>query len=277
MSFRYQRKYVGKVRGIIFDWAGTTVDYGCLAPTNVFIAGFKAEGIDITLAEARAPMGRGKRDHIAEIMSMPRVTAEWERVHNTTPTDSDVQKIYDAFLPRQIEVVTQYADLIPGTTKAIEALRERGLQIGSCTGYTRAIMDALIPVATENGYSPDFVVTADEVPSGRPAPWMAIQNARLMNIYPMEALIKVGDTSADIQEGLNAGMWTIGIAKTGNEMGLSKTEIATLSQMELAGRLSTIYRKLYQVGSHFVIDDLSELPQVVDQINEMLSMGQKPN
>lgn len=267
MTFRYQRQYIGQVRGIIFDWAGTTVDYGCFAPTSVFIAGFKAQGVEITLKEAREPMGKGKRDHIAEIMSMPRVAAEWERVHNSAPTDDDVQTIYDAFLPRQIEVVSQYADLIPGTAETMEALRQRGLQIGSCTGYTRAIMDALVPVAAENGYAPDFIVTSDEVSAGRPAPWMALKNAEMMGVYPMEAVIKVGDTVADIEEGLNAGMWTIGVAKTGNELGLTPDEVAALDESELEAKLQPIRHKLYQSGAHFVVDEILDIPEVVDKIN----------
>lgn len=274
MTFRYHRKYTGNVRGIIFDWAGTTVDYGCFAPTSVFMDGFKSHGVEITQQEARTPMGKAKRDHIAEIIHMPRVATEWESVHGRPPTDDDVQAIYEEFLPRQIEIVTDYADLIPGTVETVDALRQRGLQIGSCTGYTRAIMEPLIPVAQNNGYSPDYVVTSDEVSKGRPAPWMAIKLAEQMGVYPMSAVVKVGDTVADIAEGLNAGMWTIGIARTGNELGLSYDEVQSLSADDLATRLKPIEEKLSQAGAHFIVPDVSAVPEIVDQINDFLQYGQ---
>jgi phosphonoacetaldehyde hydrolase len=277
MRFRYQRRYAGTLQGVIFDWAGTTVDYGCFAPTNVFIEGFKAKGIDITLREARTPMGKHKRDHIADIIAMPRISAEWERVHHTAPTDADVQTIYEAFLPKQIEVVTEYADLIPGTVATVAALRERGLKIGSCSGYLRPIMDALVPVAAEKGYQPDAVVTADEVVSGRPAPWMALKVAEIINVYPVSAVVKVGDTVTDIEEGLNAGMWTVGVSQSGNELGLTYDAVQALSVSELDHCLKPIEQKLLQAGAHFVVRDINEVPQVVDRIQQLLADGVMPS
>jgi phosphonoacetaldehyde hydrolase len=249
MTFRYQRRYTGKLQGAIFDWAGTTIDYGCFAPTRVFMEGFTAQGVEITLAEARAPMGKAKRDHITEIMNMPRVTTAWQEAHGVLPTDDDVQRIYEEFLPRQIAVVGDYAELIPGTIEMVSALRERGMVIGSCTGYTRSIMEAVIPVAKENGYEPDCIVTSDEVSQARPAPWMALKIAEQMRIYPLEAWVKVGDTVTDIEEGINAGMWTIGILKTGNELGMDLEAVQSLSREDIIERLRPICRYVRPCGT----------------------------
>lgn len=264
--YRYQRQYIGKLKGIIFDWAGTTVDYGCFAPTMVFIEGFKEFGIDITLAEAREPMGAAKRDHIAAVLNMPRVSKLWEETHGSAPTDDDVQAIYDKFVPKQIEVIAQYADPIAGIPETIEAIRSRDMKIGSCSGYIRSMMDAMIPVSAEKGYKPDFSVASDEVPAGRPAPWMAIQNAQLMNVYPLSAVVKVGDTVTDIEEGLNAGMWTIGIAKTGNLLGMTEDEANQLDAETLDSRLTSIRQTLYQTGAHFVIDSVADILPILDEI-----------
>ncbi|MCA9904419.1 MAG: phosphonoacetaldehyde hydrolase [Anaerolineae bacterium] len=265
-----------QVRGIIFDWAGTTVDYGCFAPTMVFVEGFRAHGVEITLAEARTPMGLHKRDHIAAVLALPRVRDAWAAVHGAAPTDADVQHVYDDFAPRQIAVIAQYATPIPGVVETVAALQARGLKIGSTTGYTRAMLDALMPVAAAQGYEPDASVAADEAPAGRPAPWMAFMNAMKLNIYPMTALVKVGDTPADIAEGLNAGMWAVGIAKTGNELGMTAAEVDALDAADLRARLAPIYQRLSQAGAHYVIDSVADLPPLLDDIERRLAAGEKP-
>jgi len=242
--FRYRRAYAGKLQGVVLDWSGTTLDYGCFAPTVVFVQLFKAQGVEISLEEARRPMGAYKRDHIAQILQMPEVAARWEAAQGHPPKDNDVQTLYEAFIPRQIETIVDYADLITGVKETVEAFHRQGLKVGSCTGYTRAMMAPLLPEAKKRGYEPDAVVCPDEVSGGRPAPWMCYLNAMKLGIYPMEALVKIGDTLVDMAEGLNAGMWTIGLAKTGNELGMTETDANALSPEALQAKLNPIYRKM---------------------------------
>jgi phosphonoacetaldehyde hydrolase len=260
---------------VIFDWAGTTIDHGCFAPTMVFVEGFRAFGIDITLDEARAPMGLHKRDHIAAVLAQPRVAAEWARVYGTAPTDGDVQRIFDDFAPRQIAVIAQYATPIDGVVGMVAALRERGIKIGSCTGYTRPMIDALLPAAAAQGYAPDATVTPDEVAAGRPAPYMIYQNALLLGVYPLWSMVKVGDTPSDMVEGRNAGVWTVGVAQTGNELGMTAAEVASLPPAELQARLTPIYERLYAAGAHYVIDSAADLIGVIDAIELRLAAGEK--
>jgi phosphonoacetaldehyde hydrolase len=276
MTFSYRRKYMGPVRALILDWSGTTVDFGCFAPTIVFVEIFKAEGIEITLAEARAPMGLYKRDHIVQILQMSRVAEQWMKIHNRPATQNDVDRMYKAFIPRQMETIVQYTDPIPGVVDTLTALRKAGLKIGSSTGYTRAMMEKLVPEARNRGYEPDSLVCPDDVPAGRPAPWMCYQNAMNLGVYPLESIVKIGDTLPDIAEGLNAGMWTIGVAKTGNELGLNEAEIAALDPAELKSRLASVYEKLYQAGAHYVVDSLADILPIIDQINEKLSRAKHP-
>lgn len=274
--FSYRRAYTGPLQGIILDWSGTTIDYGCYAPAIVFVEVFKDFGIPITIDEARGPMGTYKRDHIAMLTQLPSVINRWQEVYKRVPNDDDVQAIYEAFIPRQIEVITQYADLIPGVQETIEACHQRGLKIGSCTGYTRVMMERLAPEVAKRGYAPDAFVCPDDVLGGRPAPWMALQNAMLLNIYPMEALVKIGDTVFDIEEGLNAGMWTIGLRKTGNEIGLNESEINELPPAELSSRLAAVSQKFLRVGAHYVVDGLADILPVLNQIEGHLLRGEKP-
>ncbi|MDZ4763947.1 MAG: phosphonoacetaldehyde hydrolase [Chloroflexota bacterium] len=270
------RATMGKIQGVIFDWAGTTIDYGSFAPTMVFIDGFRAFGIDITMAEARQPMGKHKRDHIAEVLSMPAVAERWRSVRGRTPTDADIDAVFADFIPRQIEVIAQYSDPIVGVIAMITNLRARGIKIGSCTGYTRAMMDALIPSARAKGYEPDAVVTPDEVPAGRPAPYMIYQNAIQLGVYPLAALVKVGDTPIDIDEGLNAGVWTVGVALTGNAVGLRADEIAALDAETLHTKRQAAQATLSAAGAHYVIDSAAELISIIDDIERRMVQGEQP-
>jgi len=264
------------LKAVILDWAGTTVDYGCMAPAAVFIETFRQHGVSVTMAQARAPMGKFKKDHIREITQMEPVAAQWRAVHGKPCSEADVEAMYHDFLPLQIAVIAQYADVIPGVVETIADFRERGLKIGSTTGYTRAIMDVLAPLAAQHGYAPDAAVCADEVPAARPYPWMCYRNQIELNVYPSEVCVKIGDTVPDIDEGLNAGMWTIGVVKCGNEIGLSEPEIAQLPYAELDARLKAGHKHLRYAGAHYTVDNLSEVPPLINAINERLASGERP-
>ncbi|MDX1992407.1 MAG: phosphonoacetaldehyde hydrolase [bacterium] len=264
------------LQAVILDWAGTTVDYGSRAPTQVFIEVFAQHGIQITADEARGPMGLFKRDHIRQITQLPRVKEQWQSVHHRLPDEEDAQNIYMDFTPRQLEVIVQYADLIPGVRDTVEAYRESGLKIGSCTGYTRSMMAVLLPEATRQRYHPDSLVCPEDVGGGRPAPWMIWQNAIKLQVSTASAMVKIGDTVADIDEGRNAGTWTVALAKTGNELGLSEAEVDALAPDDVAARLNAIYEKLYAAGAHYVVDSLADTLPVLDDINARLAAGERP-
>jgi phosphonoacetaldehyde hydrolase len=264
------------LRGVIFDWAGTTVDYGCRAPVAVFIEIFRRRGVAISAGQARGPMGMEKQDHIRAIAALPEVAAAWGAANGRPCDEEDVAAMYRQSLPLQIEMVRAHADLIPGAAEVVAALRERGLAIGATTGYSRAIMAELLPAAARQGYAPDVTVCADEVPAGRPAPWMAIQAARELGLYPMAALVKVGDTAPDMAEGRNAGMWAVGLSQTGNELGLTADEAARLDPADLAGRLGAIAQKLRRAGAHEVVSGIDALPDALRRIAERAASDERP-
>lgn len=271
-----QHPYRGPLQAVILDWAGTTVDYGCMAPAAVFIKTFRQRGVAVTMAQARAPMGMFKLDHIRAIAQMEPVAIQWQAVYGHACSEADVEAMYHDFLPLQLAVIAQHADVIPGTLEALAAFRQRGLKIGSTTGYTRAIMDQLAPLAAQRGYVPDAIVCADEVPAGRPQPWMMFQNALHLKVYPMAAIVKIGDTVPDVEEGLNAGTWTIGLVKTGNEIGLTETDVNALDPSALKARLDEGYARLYQAGAHYVVDGLADVVSVLEDIEARLAQGEEP-
>ena len=276
MDFVYRRNYRGKLKAVILDWAGTTMDYGCYAPAVVFVEVYKRKGVPISMEEARVPMGAHKKVHIRKISQIDSVSERWKEMHGRKPNENDVDEMFADFVPLQLACLADYADLIPGTIEAITHFRKRGLKIGSTTGYLPEMMTMLKEEASQRGYVPDSSVCAGDVPAGRPEPWMCLENAKNLGVYPMESIVKVDDTLPGIDEGLNAGMWSIGLAKTGNEIGLNQEEIEALPPDELQAKLEGAYQRMWQVGAHYVVDGIWDVPPVLDLINERLSRGERP-
>lgn len=276
MEFVYQRNYRGPIKAILLDWAGTTMDYGCFAPAVVFVDVYKRKGVPITIEQAREPMGAHKMVHIRQISQIDAVAEDWKKVHGRYPNESDIEAMFEDFVPLQLDCLADYADLIPGTLEFVAAVRERGLKIGSTTGYTGEMMKLLLAEAKKRGYEPDSTVCATDVPGGRPHPWMCVQNAMNLEIHPFESIVKIGDTLPDIAEGLNAGMWTIGLAMTGNEMGMTEAEINALDPVVRERKRQRAYQRMYQTGAHYVVDGIWDVLPLLDKINERLARGERP-
>jgi len=276
MEFVFHRSYRGKIKGVIFDWAGTTVDYGCLAPAAAFTELFKRHGVEATIAQAREPMGLHKRDHIAAMLQMPPLAEQWQAKHGSAPVDGDVQALFEEFIPLPLDVLDKYLNVIPGTTDTAKYLHKRAIKVGATTGYNEEMMQKCLDAGKKAGYEPDASVCAVQVPAGRPAPWMAVKAAMEMAVYPFEAIVKVGDTVTDIDEGLNGGMWTVGVTLTGNEMGLSEADVQAMDEEALHERQRHGREKLRRAGAHYVVESVYDVPTVIEDINERLRHGEKP-
>lgn len=261
---------------IIFDWAGTTVDHGSFAPISAMQTAFSESGIDVTVDQLRKPMGLHKLDHIKAVLQMPEVTQLWRRKHQRDPNDGDAEAIYDRFLPLQKETAIECSDIIDGVLETVAELRERGIRIGTTTGYPRAIGEAVAEKAAKAGYVPDVCLFADDTPAARPAPWMIHQIMRDLGVYPASRVVKVGDTQPDIEEGLNAGCWSIGVTRTGSELAMSAAEVDSLESNERQSQLATIGERFLAAGAHTVIESVNDLPVVIDDINNRLANGTRP-
>jgi phosphonoacetaldehyde hydrolase len=266
-----------KLKAIIFDWAGTVVDHGSYAPVATLLEVFKRAGVPITVDEARLSMGIAKRDHIGAILDLPRVRASWEQQHGSAPDELDVHSLFGSFMPIQLDNLRSLSDVIEGVPGTIEHLKSRGIKIGSTTGYTRAMLDILLPGARMQGLYPDCTVCPDEVPGGgRPAPWMCYQNAVRLEVSPLSSMIKIGDTASDIAEGLNAGMWTIGITRTGNEVGLTQSEWQAAQPERQEQLLRAASSKLMHAGAHYIAASVPESLGVIDEIAGRIAAGERP-
>lgn len=270
------RPYRGRLKAAILDWAGTTVDYGSLAPVRALQELFARRGLSITEEEARRDMGGFKKDHIRAILGIPRVSALWTHQVGTAPAEEDVEDLFQQFVPLQLECLAEYSKLIPGVAAAVQRMRSRGMKIGSSTGYTRPMLNLLLEIAAEQGYVPDCAACPEDAGAGRPFPWMSYHNAIKLKVYPLEAIVKIGDTVSDMEEGLNAGMWTVGVVATGNMIGMSEADFRALSPAAQDERVSAGREILLDGGAHYVVSTLDEIDEVLDQIDARLARGGRP-
>jgi len=266
--------YRGQVQAVIFDWAGTMVDHGCVAPARVFVEAFARRGVEVTEAEARAPMGMAKREHFLAMIRMPGVRTKWTEVHGAPPGEADVDAMYESFLPLLVEEVAAHSSLIEGAKGAADALRERGVRIGSSTGYPANVMEVVAPLAAKVGYAPEAMLTASDFAAGRPAPWMIFENMKRLDVRPTAAVVKVDDSPHGIEAGRNAGVWTIGVAATGNAVGLDADGLAALPDGERRRRIDLARDALG--AAHYVVERSAEVPGIVARVEARLARGERP-
>ncbi|MBN8938841.1 MAG: phosphonoacetaldehyde hydrolase [Rhizobiales bacterium] len=264
------------LKAVVFDWAGTMIDFGSRAPIGAFVEAFGHFGVALTIAEVRGPMGRTKRDHIAELLALPRIAGAWAKAQGRGPAEADIDRVYAVFMPASVKAAADFADLVPGAAMIVKALRARGLKIGSTTGYGREVMAPILPLAAAQGYQPDTLVCAGDLHEGRPSPLMMYRCFADLGVYPPGAVVKVDDTVPGIEEGLAAGTWTVGIAASGNETGLSLAEWTALTPAERERVLIPAREKLEAAGAHVVIDTVANLMPVIESIDRLMAEGEIP-
>lgn len=251
---------------VIFDWAGTTVDYGCFAPVQAFIEVFRHFGIEPTMAEVREPMGMLKWDHIKTMLEMPRIQTLWTEKYGTRPGKADVDRLYGLFEEKLMSILEQFTDIKPHVLETVEELRQKGIKIGSTTGYTDEMMAVVVAKAEEKGYVPDAWFSPNSVGNmGRPYPYMIFKNMEVLGVSSVSKVVKVGDTVSDIKEGKNAGVFTIGVVEGSSEMGLSETEYEALSDEEKSRKMNETAQRFWEAGADAVIRDMSELIAVLEK------------
>ncbi|MSP95843.1 MAG: phosphonoacetaldehyde hydrolase [Betaproteobacteria bacterium] len=276
MNFNYRRRYNGPIEAVLLDWAGTTMDFGCMAPAVVFMEVFKRQKVPISIDEARAPMGAHKRVHIQRISELDSVRQRWQETHGRPPNDADISAMFAEFVPLQLECLSTYSALIPGTLEAIAGLRARGIKIGSTTGYLTEMMKINQTDAKRQGYEPDATVCAGDVPAGRPYPHMCLQNVIKLGVSAVQACVKIDDTVPGVEEGLNAGMWTIGLAVSGNEVGMMLDDWNALPAAAQKVKRERAYARMQQCGAHYTVDTIADIMPCIDAIQARLHRGEAP-
>lgn len=261
---------------VIFDWSGTTVDHGCLAPVMAFLQTFARHGITLTPAEVRGPMGLDKKEHLRALLQVPQIAQRWLETHGRAWNEPAVDELYHDLIPLQLEAIDGHSRLVPGLLACVAELRSRGIRLGATTGYFRQAAERVAAAAGQQGFVPDHRVCADEVPAGRPAPWMIFRTMEALGIFPPFVVVKVGDTVPDIAEGRNAAVWSLGVTRSSSEVGCTEEEFERLAQPEQHLRLAAARRKLFEAGAHAVLESVAELPEVLADLVRRLQRGETP-
>ena len=258
---------MGKFKAVVFDWAGTMVDFGSFAPMGAFVRAFGEFGVTVSISDARKPMGARKWDHIHAMLTDPDIAARWQAAQGTPADAAAVDRVYEVFVPMNEAVAADYATLIPGALDTVAWLRARGMKIGSTTGYVRSIMERVVPVAAAQGYAPDNLVCADDLPEGRPGPLMMYKCFVDLAVHPASAVIKVDDTEPGIAEGVAAGCVTVGLALSGNAAGLTIEELAALTPDARDAVRAHATALLRAAGADHVIDTVADLPALIARLD----------
>ncbi|WP_442679565.1 phosphonoacetaldehyde hydrolase [Sphingomonas sp. ASY06-1R] len=254
---------MARLKAVVFDWAGTMIDFGSRAPVVALCTLFAHAGVPIDEAEARRDMGLAKKDHIRAILGQPRIAGAWHERTGGVWCEDDVADLFDRIGPLMGEAARDCALLIPGAADIAQRLQAAGVRLGSCTGYSREMMTGILPRAADQGYRPDALVCAGETIEGRPSPLMLWKNLVELGVWPLEACVKVDDAEVGIQEGRAAGVWTIGVAASGNAIGLSQEALAALAPEDRAGRIAQASQRLRDAGAHAVIATVADLPDAL--------------
>ena len=265
-----------KIPAVILDWAGTAVDHGSIAPVSALENIFRDFGIGAPRPIVRRYMGLAKKDHIRKMLEEPEIREQWIALHQAAPAESDVDAMYANFEPQMMEALAGYATVISGVVDAVESMRARGIKIAGTTGYTRPMLDRLEKLAAQQGYHTDRSLAPEDAGGGRPYPWMCYRLGMDLHIYPLHACVKIGDTASDMAEGLNAGMWTIGVTRSGNAVGLAEEEWSKLGSSEQKERLTGAEQELRTAGAHYTAESVAHVLPILDEIGQRIAHGERP-
>ncbi len=254
------------IRLIVCDLAGTTVDFGSRAPAGAFVELFRHAGVECSEAEARVPMGMHKRDHIREMLKQPALAERWRIRMGRSWTEEDVEHLYQRFLPLQTASLLAFNQVISCASEAVVQWRAEGRKVMATTGYNREMTRLVVEDAARQGLVFDGYCCAEDVAAGRPAPWMIYRCMEASGIYPPSAVLAVGDTIADIESGRNAGVWTVGVTRTGNMLGVSEEEAEGMDAEERRRRLELAALKMKEAGAHIVCESLGDLPELLREM-----------
>lgn len=270
-----------KVQGVILDFSGTTLDAHVIAPAYAFVKAFEVEGVKITMEEARKPMGLRKDMHIQKLLELPTVIEKWVQKKGVKPKKEDGVRIFKNFLPIQNNCLKDFSEMLPGTVETVNQMRNNfKCKIGLTTGFTRESVDILLKESKPQGFVLDSAVAGDDIGNEmgfRPAPFMVWKNMENFQIFDRRVIVKVDDTVGGVGEGLNAGVWTVGLYRYSNYTNINSIkEWKSMSKEDFSKRVEISKNILLESGAHYIADNIKDMPQILEDINKRIAEGESP-
>ena len=259
------------IRSCIFDLGGTLVDRYSLTTILSLKNAFQKNGIILNNKLIFKDMGIKKQDHITIILNDEHISWSWRHIHGRHPDINDSHRLFEEYNSIQKVRCTELMDIIPETKKTIDLLRDKGIQLGVTTGFNYHTMRLIKEKLDKNNIILDNYISSTclDLPA-RPNPSMIIENMYRFDINDPKQVIKIDDTVVGIEEGKNAGCWTVGVSRWSINMKLPSIDDAYgLSDFYLEDKKKKCRAQLVQSGADYVIDTLDELPYIINRINEM--------
>jgi phosphonoacetaldehyde hydrolase len=265
-----------QIKAVFFDWAGTMVDFGSRAPVMAMQSAFLACGVEVSEASVRAHMGKAKRDHVMSMFADEEVGSRWMRAKGTYPGYAEADALMIELEPAMAREAAKASKLIPGAKMVFDGLMASGIKVGSSTGYTHTMMAEVVRLATDQGYRPQTILCAGETSEGRPAPFMLWQAMINLGVWPARTCVAVDDAPVGILAGREAGMWTVGLAGSGNALGLDEATYDALDPTTRREKLKSASVSFVEAGADFVIATIADLPGILGSIEAAIAKGLTP-
>lgn len=216
---------------LALDVAGTTVDEGGTVYETV-----RAAGGDPTPAQIQQWMGASKREAIQALLHAGGAAA-------------DDAVIDTAFADFRRRLTTAYRETppapFPGVTDMVAYLRAAGIKVALTTGFDREVSGALLASIGWDSGVVDAVVCIDDVPAGRPAPYMIFRAMEATGVRDVRRVLTAGDTVRDVEAGQNAGAAVVVAVSSGE---VDSAVLATAGPTRVLGGVVDIPTLLVELG-----------------------------
>lgn len=169
------------------------------------------------------------------------------------------------------EAAREHAEATPGAMTLLNDLHQQHIP---CAWLDELPRDASIVLATPlPGWLPGASSTG-----GRPWPapdacWQALID---LQVDRLDGCVLISGEPRLLQAGLNAGLWTIGLAASGPLCGQAPADWQALDSLERDTLRAQATLALYRLGAHAVIDQLTELGPCLSDLRLRRQKGEKP-
>jgi phosphonatase-like hydrolase len=177
---------------VAFDLGGTTVHDRGEVPA-AFTAAVRDAGLSIDPADLHALRGSSKYDALRRLLG-------------PAAPPSRLDEVYGRFQGDLIaRLAVSHPLSIAGVRESFTRLRGADIRVAVTSGFDRKIVDVVMK-AVDWADLIDVCVCSDDVPQGRPAPYMIFRAMEQTGVLDVRDVAVVGDTVRDMEAGWNAGV-----------------------------------------------------------------------